>query len=51
MGTGYYNEIRIEVTGNIEEDVGTRNTQLFKKELELLCLKYDLNISDAYSWN
>ena len=44
MGTGYFNEVHTVITGTIEEGIGTRHTEIFEKELELLCLKYGLEV-------
>ena len=43
MGTGYI-LVNINITGTIEEDIGTNNYQKFLKKLELLCLEYRLDI-------
>ena len=46
MGTGYFNEIDIEITGTIDEDVDTKVTQLFRAQLSMLCAVYGLTWDD-----
>ncbi len=44
MGTGYYNKIEVVISGNIEEDIDTNKTGILKAELELICVKYGLQL-------
>ena len=42
MGTGYSSEVKITIEGRIYEDVDTRNTAMFRAQLQQLCIQYGL---------
>ena len=44
MGTGYSNEIKFVIDGSVEEDIGTNRTEILRKELELVCAKYGVDL-------
>ncbi len=47
MGTGYSNKVKFEITGDIEEGVGTNYTEILKKELELVCAKHGVDLYEV----
>lgn len=48
MGTGTYQEINLRITGSINFDYEDTAyaPDVFRKELELLCVKYGLEVED-----
>ena len=46
MGTGTYENINIKIKGRIKEDTPNKSN-IFRQELKLLCMKYELDYVDV----